>query len=241
MAQEVVDTAQKTARSVGFLFIIATIAGVLSVALLAPVLSDPDVLITFSENNYQVITGALLDLLGAAAFVSLAVMLFPILKIQNEKIGLGYVVARGAEAVPFIIANICLLSLLTLSWEYVKAETVDVLYFLPVSTGLLAAYDWAQLLGPRIFASLAALPFYYSLYRSKLVPRWISVWGLNGAPLYLASGLLGMFGLVDPSSPVSVLLFIPAALLEMVLAVWLIGKGFNISALDYHPAEKELA
>ncbi len=85
------------------------------------------------------------------------------------------------------------------------------------------------MLGPRVFASLAALPFYYLLFQSKLLPRWISVWGLIAAPLYLASGLLAMFDLVDPFSPILVLLFLPAALLEMVLAVWLIVKGFNSS------------
>jgi len=97
---------------------------------------------------------------------------------------------------------------------------------------LLATYDWTQLLGPRVLASLAALPFYTILYQSKLLPRWISVWGLIGAPLYFAACLLPMFGLLDPFSPIGVLLFLPAALLEMVLAVWLIVKGFNSSAID---------
>jgi len=139
-------------------------------------------------------------------------------------------VARSFEAVPFIIANISLLSLLTVSREFVKAAAPDA-SFHTLGTGLLAIYDWNQLLGPRVLASLAALPFYYLLFQSKLLPRWISVWGLIGAPLYLASGLLPMFGLVDPSSSILVLLFIPAALLEMVLAIWLISKGFNSSAV----------
>jgi hypothetical protein len=225
------NSIKKTARIVGVLFIIATVAGILSVVILGPILADPDYLIGFSENENQVIIGALLDLLGAGAFVGLAVMLFPILRRHNERIAIGYIVARGFEAVPFIIANISLLSLLTLSQEYVQAAAPDASCFLPVGAGLLAAYDWTQLLGPRILASLAALPFHYLLYQSKLLPRFISVWGLIGAPLYLASGLLAMFGLVDPLSPILVFLFLPAALLEMVLAVWLIVKGFNSSAI----------
>jgi hypothetical protein len=92
-----------------------------------------------------------------------------------------------------------------------------------------------QLLGARVFASLAALPFYYLLYQSRLLPRFISIWGLVGAPLYLASGLLAMFSLVDPLSPILILLFLPAALLEMVLAVWLIVRGFNRSATEPSP------
>ena len=222
---------KKTARTVGILFIVATVAGILSVAFLGSVLSDPYYLVNFSKNANQVIIGALLDLMGAGAFVSLAVVIFPILKKHNETIALGYVVARMIEAVPFIIANTSLLAILALSQGYVSAATSDTANFLPVGTGLRALYDGNQLLGPRVFASLAALPFYFSLYQTKLLPRWMSVWGLIGAPLYFASGLLGMIGLVDPSSTLSILLFIPAALLEMVLAVWLIVKGFNPSAL----------
>ena len=230
--EEKMNSNRKTARIVGVLFILATVAGFLSVAYLGPVLADPEYLINFSANANQVIAGALLDLLGAGAFIGLAVVIFPVLKKHNESIALGYVVARIIEAVPFIIANISLLSLLTLSQEYVSAAASDATPFLSIGSGLLAAYDWTQLLGPRVFASLAAVPFYYALYQSKLLPRWISIWGLIGAPLYLASGLLGMFDLVDPSSPVSILLFLPAALLEMVLAVWLIAKGFNSSAIN---------
>jgi hypothetical protein len=228
---------RKTAKIVGILFIVATVAAVISVALLGPVLADQDYLVNFSSNKNQVIVGALLDLLGAGAFVGLAVVLFPILKKHNETIALGYIVARMIEAVPFIIANISLLSLLTLSQEYVSAAVRDASCFLPVGTGLLAAYDWNQLLGPRVFASLAAVPFYILLYQSKLLPRWISVWGMIGAPLYLASGLLGLFGLVDPLSPILVLLFLPAALLEMVMAVWLIVKGFNSTAIASESAK----
>jgi hypothetical protein len=115
----------------------------------------------------------------------------------------------------------------------------DAANFIPVSTGLRAIYDVAQLLGPRILASLAALPFYSLLYRTSLLPRWISVWGLLGAPLYFASGMLAIIGLVDPLSPILVILFLPAALLEMVLAIWLIVKGFNPTALASSSAKSK--
>ena len=92
--------------------------------------------------------------------------------------------------------------------------------------GLLAVYDWGQLLGPKILAGLAGLPFYYLLYQSKLVPRFISIWGLIGVPGILAAGFLGMFG-HSPYSTFSILLFLPYALNEMFLAIWLIVKGFE--------------
>ena len=223
---------RKTAIYVGVLFIIATVAAVISVVFLGS-LGDADLLLSISENKTKIIIGALLDLIGAGAFVGLSVVIYPVLKKFNERIALGYVVARVIEAVPFIIANISLLSLITLSLEYIQAAASDVTSYLPIATGFLAVYDWAQLIGPRIFASLAAIPFYYLLYQSKLLPRWIPVWGLIGAPLYFASGLIGLFDLVDPFSPILIILFLPAALLEMVLAVWLIVKGFNVSTTSF--------
>lgn len=231
MTEENNKATQKTARIVGVLFIIATVAGLLSFVFLEPILADPNYLENFSANENQVVLGALLDLTGAGAFVGLAVVIFPLLKKYHERIAIGYIVARGFEAVPFIIANISLLSLLTLSQEFVRSAGADLSNYQPLAAGLLAAYDWTQLLGPRIFASLAALPFYFLLYQSQLLPRWISIWGLVAAPLYLGSGLFAVFGLVDPFSPVLVFLFLPAALLEMVLAVWLIIKGFNTTVI----------
>ena len=217
----------KIARIVGILFIIATVAGVLSLAFLGSPLADPDYLTNFAAYENQVITGAFLDLVGVGAFVSLSIVIFPVLKKHNESVAIGYIVARSFEAVPFIIANLCLLSLVAVSKQYVAMGNPDAANFLPAWTGLQAIYDIAQLLGPRILASLAAVLFYALLYQTKLLPRWISVWGLLGAPLYFASGMLSVIGMVDPSSTLSILLFIPAALLEMVLAVWLIVKGFN--------------
>jgi len=223
------NTNKKIATIVGVLFMISTIAGILSMfVFLGPILADPDYLGNVSANKNQAVIGMLLDLICAGAFVGLAVVIFPILKKHNESIALGYVVARTLEAVPFVIGAISLLSLITLSQEYVQAAALDA-SFQTLGNSLLAVRSWTDLLGARVFASIAALPFYYLLYQTKLLPRWISVWGFVGAPMYLASGLLPMFGL-DPLSPIIIVLGIPAAVLEMVLAVWLIVKGFNSSA-----------
>jgi hypothetical protein len=232
-AKEKTDTSKRTAIIVGVLFIISTAAGVLNLGFLVPLLNDPDYLVRFSANETQVIVGVFLDLICAGAFVGLAVMIFPILNKLNERIALGYVVARSFEAVPFVVGVFSIISLLALSQHYVQTGAPDVAYFQTLGVLFVKTYDWmGQLLGARVFASLAALPFYYLLYQSKLLPRFISIWGLVGAPLYLASGLLAMFGLVDPLSPILVLMFLPAALLEMVLAVWLIVKGFNSAVID---------
>ena len=228
------NTSKKTARIVGVLFIIGTVAGVLSVVFTGPILDDPDYLMKVSADENQIIIGALLVLIMGFALAMVPVVLFPIFKKHNEALALGSVVFRGAlEAGAYIALVISWLLLLTLSQEYVKAGAPDASYFQTLGTLLLEAADSiGQILS--IVFSLGALMIYYLFYQSKLIPRWLSVWGLIGAILYLAAPLLGMFG-----SELEIL-FAPLALQEMVLAVWLIVKGFNSSAIASGSAKETL-
>ncbi|MCK4938524.1 MAG: DUF4386 domain-containing protein [Methanosarcinales archaeon] len=226
------DSNRKTARIVGVLFIISTVAGILCKFFLGPILNAPDFLINVSANENQLIIGALLLLIMAAAIFAIPVMLFPILKKHNEKIALGYLVARIFEAVPIVVGVISLVSLSTLSQEFLIAGATNTSYFQTLGTLLLAARNWTDLIGTQIVFSLTALILNYSLYQSKLIPRSISIWGLIGAPLIFAAGLLGMFGLVSPFSTIAIFLYLPIASQEMVFALWLIIKGFNSSAIN---------
>jgi hypothetical protein len=159
-------------------------------------------------------------------------VLFPILKKHNEGLALGYVASRMIESVTIIVGHISLLALLTVSREYVQAGATDAANFQAMGALLRAVTDRALLLGVKFVFSITALILNYSLFRSKLVPRFISVWGLIGATLLLVSGFLVMFGLSpSPTSAISMLLSYIIAVQEMVFAVWLIGKGFNPSAL----------
>ena len=222
------NSIRKTAIIVGALFIIATVASSLTVVLTGP-LNAPDGLINVSANATQLIIGALLLLIDSIAVVVIPIMLFPIFKKHNEALALGYVGARIIEGVIFIVGVISLLLLLTLSQEFVKAGTPDVPYFQTLGTLLLAAHDWAFLLGLTVF-SLGSLTLNYILYQSKLIPRWLSGWGFIGAALTLAASLIPQLG-YSLSSSIDTLMNSPIALQEMVFAVWLIVKGFNSSAI----------
>ena len=124
------DTNKKTARIVGVLFIIGTVAGILSIAFTEPILDDPDYLIKVSTNENQIIIGALLVLIMGLALAMVPVMMFPIFKKHNEALALGYVIFRGGlETVTYIANVISLLLLITLSQEYVKAGAPDASYF----------------------------------------------------------------------------------------------------------------
>ena len=224
------DVYRKKAIIVGILFIAATVTSSLYYVLVAPLLGAPDYLVSISENANQVIIGVLLYLIDCAAVVAIPIALFPILKKQNESLALGYVASRMIESITIIVGLISLLSLLTLSQDHLKAGPSDVSDLHASGALLLSVIDRSLLLGVEFVFSVTALILNYVLFRSKLVPRFISVWGLTGATLLLVSGFTVLFGLsLSPSSAVSMLLSIPIALQEMVFAVWLIGKGFNPS------------
>jgi len=225
------NSINKTARIVGVLYIIGTIAGMLSHVLTGPVLGGSDVLVNVSTHEIQIIAGALFVLIMGFALAMVPVMMFPLLKKYNEALALGYVVFRGAiETILYIVMAIAWLFLIPVSQEYVKAGTPDASYFQTLGAVLLKGHG---LIGPvqTIVFCLGALIFYYLLYQTNLIPRWLSGWGLIAIIPYLAAGLLVLFGFFGPLSTSEIVLDFPLALQEMVMAVWLIVKGFNPSAI----------
>jgi len=226
---------RKTAIIVGVLFIIATVAYSLGVILLDPILGASDYLTSASENENQVIMGSFLVLIDAVAVAGIGIMIYPILKKHNEALALGYAGARIAEGILFVVNVIAILTLLALSQEFVKAGALDASYYQTFGTILLAAGDLAFLFGFAVAFTLSALILNYLLYRSKLVPRWLSGWGFVGALL------LWVYYLLEPFS-INLLgiLFIPIAVQEMVFAVWLIVKGFNPAAIDSATAKTDI-
>jgi len=218
------DSTRKTAIIVGVLFIIVMVSTLMSGVFLGSI-NDPDYLTAVSANESQVLIGVLLMLALVASVVAIPIVMFPILKKHSESLALGYVGVRIFEGFfDVVIYGIAPLLLLTLSQEFVKAGAPDASYYQTSGALLLAVKDWSHVLENFPYG-LGALIFNYLLYKSKLIPRWLSVWGLIGATLMLVTGLLRMF---DPSL---VYLALPILLYEMVLAVWLIVKGFNPSAI----------
>ena len=221
---------RKTAIIVGVLYIVGTVAGIIS-KVFGPNLDTPDFLATLSANKDKVLIGGLFEFTMAVLTVFIPILLYPILKKFNEALALGHVVFRTLETVFIIVCAISLLTLLTLSQEFVIAGTPDASYFQTLATLLLAIREFGGGVFATIVFSLSALILNYILYRSKLVPRWLSGWGLIGATLYLGSGFLPLFG-HDTRSTIYLLMEAPTFLQEMVLAVWLIVKGFNPSAIE---------
>ena len=231
------NSSRKIAIIAGVLFIIATVASVLGTLFSKPILDAPDYLIDISANGNQVTIGALLAFIAALASASIAISLYPILRKYNEGLALGAVGFRLIEAV-FIIARVMgLLLLLTLSQEFVKAGAPDSSYFQTSGVLIVAGRDWMGNVGSLLPFCLGALMYYYIFYQTRLIPRWLSGWGLVGAALCMVAGMLVMFRVIGPMSTTQIVLAVPIGLQEMVLAVWLIVKGFNPSVIASGSAE----
>jgi hypothetical protein len=233
-----VDTNRKTAMIVGVLFIIGTVAGILSAVAAGPlsgVLADPTAgnavdLATVAASASQITLAALLVLVMGFALALVPVVIFPVLKQHNEPLAFGYLVFRGAlETTCYILSALSWLFVVALSQQYTIAAAADTPSVRALGSLLLQANDLITPILEIVF-SLGALLFYVLLWQAKLIPRLLSGWGLLAAFLYLGVGLASMFGAVSEA------LLMVMLVQEMVMAVWLIVKGFNSNALVFAPA-----
>ena len=234
------DNAMTTNRSaaifIGIMFIFATVSAMLAAFLFyPPILTGPDYLINGAGHRSQVVLGALMDLVLVCTAIGTAIGLFPVLRPYGERVALGHLCFRFLEAVVITVGIVAILSLLTLSQEFVAAAP-DASAFLVAGALLRAVYKWTFALGPLFFLGINTFMYSSLLYKSRLVPRPLAVWGLAGATLVFASAFLVLFGADQLSTPV-VLLAVPIGIFEMVFAGWLIVKGFNPSAIAAAPAK----
>jgi len=205
---------RRAATLIGVLYIIGTAAGVASALIMPSFAAGTDALAQIAAHRTATIAGALLVLTMGFALSALPAVFYPIGRRYSETLAMGYVIFRGAfEGIIYLLG--------VLVWLVLLAMTAAPSTMAPMSTVLQTAQRtmWEQLI-PLPFA-IGALMFCWLLFRTRLVPRWVSVWGLVGAALYLVPPLARMMGFnLD-------ILMAPLALQEMVLAVWLIVKGFN--------------
>jgi hypothetical protein len=217
---------RRTAAVAGAFYLITFVASIPAVALLAPVLHNPDYIVS-SGSDTRVIWGCLLDLVNAVACVGTAVTLFPVVKRQNEAAALGFVTARVLEAAIIVVGVVSLLSLVTLRHDPAGAANVDTRALVTIGRSLVAVRDWTFLLGPGLIPAVNALLLGYLMYRSALVPRVIPTLGLIGAPLLIVAASTTMFGINHQVSVFSAILTLPVAVWELSLGVWLLAKGFK--------------
>src|SRR5918997_876053 len=223
---------QKIARVTGVLFLITIIASIpAQFVMYAPVLNNADYIISAGADTL-VRWGAVLEVITALACIGSAVVLFPIVKRQNEAVALGYVAVRVLEAAIIFAGIVSLISVVALRQGFAGAAAADAAPLLAVGKSLVAVHDSTFLLGPGILAGLGnGILLGYLMYTSGLVPRRMALLGLIGGPLVSASGIAMLLGLYAPVSLWSVIATIPEFFWELSLGIWLTIRGFNPSAV----------
>ena len=219
---------QKRARVFGVLFLITFVTSIPALALYQPVLDHPVGYIAGAGHDKQILLGALLELLLIIANIGTAVVIFPIVRRQNEELALGYVTARLVECTFILVGILSVLGIITLRNQVAGAAEGTVAYTLA------AIKDWTFLLGPGWVVGWGnGLILGYLMYRSELVPRRAAWLGLIGGPLIIVSGTAVLFGGDHPSDTLHSLqgiATIPEFLWELFLGVYCTFKGFRPSS-----------
>ena len=219
---------QKRARWFGVLYLITFVTSISALALYETVLRHPERYIVGAGHDTQVLLGALLELLLIIANIGTAVVIFPIVRRQNEELALGYVTARLFECMFILVGILCMLGIITLRNQVAGPSEGTVAYTLA------AIKDWTFLLGPGWVVGWGnGLILGYLMYRSGLVPRQAALLGLVAGPLIIVSGTAVMFTGNQPSSTLHALqgvLSIPEILWELFLGVYCTVWGFRRDA-----------
>ncbi|MGB5819939.1 MAG: DUF4386 domain-containing protein [Saonia sp.] len=222
------NTGKHSGRIIGALLLLQLVLGILiNQYLLGPLTFASDFLTQISLHTTQVGIGVLMSLIAGAISIGIAVMLLPRFQNQNPGLSLWYLGFTIISFAVTVLDNISVLSLLSLSREYlaVGAEASSA-YFETLGALTKGTRYWAHIMNLFV-AGFSLSAFFYLFYVSKLVARFISVLGIIGVASMLAAVLLLFFG-----QPMSMLLYLPLAVATLLLALALLIKGFPLSYSD---------
>lgn len=210
------------ARVAGALFIAATAVSLTDAALLQPLLTAPDFLTAISLDPGRVTAGAFFQVLTGLSCIGIAIALYPVLRRHSEGLSLGAVALRTVEGFMYMVSALGALLLVALS------EFGDAAYGAQTGELLLTLRSRASVIGIIAFYIGASL-YYVVMARSRVVPRWLSLWGLASTTLGLIAAVGVFCGAITLFSPIQIAFNLPIFLNELVLAGWLLVKGFAIT------------
>jgi hypothetical protein len=230
-------TDRKTAAVVGVLFILGTVPALLVLPLYGNSVNAPDQLTAIAMNEGQMIILTAMKFLMGAACAGIGLALYPILRKYNEGLAFGAAGFRIIEGVVDVVGALLLVTLLTLSQEYLIAGAPESSYFQTADVLINTGKDWLTNVAMLLTFGIGALMYYIVFYQFRLVPRWLSVWGLVAIIMTIISAVLVLFQFIPSAGTIQIVLNLPILPQEMVLAVWLIAKGINPAAVASLPAK----
>ena len=211
------NSAGKTAKLAGILFLTAMIASLVGGVILEQVLHAPDLQSAISTKRGLVILGIILELINAISVAGIGILLYAVIKMNSEQAAFGYLSIRILEMVCCLFA--ALVPIL------IFLSNVKEIYDL--SDFLIESRTQINRIFVPLFFSLGALILYTFLYRTRLLPRFISVWGFIGVAGIVALNLLNV------QNSLGMALALPIILNEVFLGTWLIVKGFNQNQIHF--------
>jgi len=225
ITKEKTNTYRKTATVVGIVYILGFVVGITGFGLFTSILGAPDHLSTVSANSMLLGFAAVLWLMAVIGDAAHGVLMFPILKQHSERMAIGYLAFRIVDAVFIAVMVLFVLIQIPLGSEYLKAAASNTPFLQALSAVFSQAQHYAYQIGMSALG-VSGLMLCYTLYRAKLVPGWLAIWGLVGYATILVGMLSAIMGsgLGDLSSYLG-------GLWEVAIGVWLIVKGFNSSAI----------
>lgn len=206
------------------MIITSIIAGILSSV---PALEKPDFLTTLASKNGLVLIAVFFQSIMAIAYTLIAALLYPIVKKISKNAAIGYFSFRIIGAVFLYMGIATLLSLLFLSKSYITSDLPDAAYYQMTSELIRVIRDWLNHAGLILPWSMGGLILYHSLYKTELLPKWLSIWGIAASSLTIIITFLFILDFVKVASVMYFAFNIPTAFFEMTLAVYLLVKGFN--------------
>ncbi len=236
------DTTRKLAIATGVCFLITHVTSVPAAFLYDPILNRSNYVLG-SGSNTQVVLGAFLEVLCALGIVGTSVSLFPVVRRWSEGGALGYVGLRTLEAGIIAVGVLPLLTVVTLRQHFAGSAGVDTASLAMLGNGLVEMHKWTRLLGPGLVCGVNTTVMAYLLYRARLVPRIIPVLGLMGGPAIFAYNTARVFGVSEHILGWTAIAVLPIFAWEVSLALRLIIKGFNDTAVTpgaVRPVSKEL-
>lgn len=222
MDRNVMSSSRKISLAAGILYLL-TFVSIPTLALYSQVKSASYIL--GAGPDTVAVIGGILEVIVALAGIGTAIVLFTMLKKQNSVFALGLVASRVLEACSIFVGVAFILTIVTLRQTGAGADA------LIISHTLAILYDRIFLLSQSFLPAINDLLLGFLLYKSRLVPRGLSLIGIVGGPVLIAGYLAVMFGLVGQHDPLANLSALFVALFEFSLGIWLVSKGFNHSAV----------
>jgi len=227
----------------GALYILGTVFGVsgaviggeaLTSIISGKPLAGVDILSLAAANSSRLTWGAFLTLMMGISLVAMTVFLYPVMRKASKELAMGMILFRGAlEGIFYCLSTLTILTLVAVGDEYI-ATGADSAVLQTIGNVL---YQFENLKAPvsSIIFLIGATCIYLSFYRTRLIPRWLSVWGFIGVATSMAAALLYFFHM-DPG--IGFYLEMVMFPQELAMAVWLIVKGFNPSAIAAGPVKE---